>query len=163
LLKGITLGSSLDVVWNEGEPPAGRAAGLLTNPDRAAPAVTDPGPTHPVLLCSYGSYAFRDASGNMNLRYNCPFHNINWSWTMSPTLLAIATGACTENGMKHSVNGVLKSQNAQHVIPCNYIFHGTLPRIYNADTVYYSDDIYFPVRGGTAHVHVYGTVIASRS
>lgn len=99
------------------------------------------------------------------MRYNCPYHNINWAWTMSPTLLAISAGLCNETGMRYTVNGMVKPMNAAHPgTPCNYIFHGTLSAVYNADTVTYSDDYYFPVKGGgTAHVHTFGTVNASSS
>jgi hypothetical protein len=98
------------------------------------------------------------------MRYNCPYHNINWAWTMSPTLLAISVGLCDERGMRYTVNGAIKPMNTPHPgTPCNYIFHGTLSSVYNADTVTYSDDYYFPVKGGTAHVHTFGTVIASSS
>jgi hypothetical protein len=160
-------GVIIEVAWKATATPADKAAfeTAIVGTSLATPSITDPGPTYPVLYCSYGNYLFRDTSGNMSLRHNCPYRNINWAWTMSPTLLAISVGACNETGMRYTVNGVAKPMNAAHPnTPCNYIFHGTLSGVYNADLVTYSDDYYFPVKGGgTAHVHTFGTVIASSS
>lgn len=75
-------GAIVQVTWNASATAADKAAFEAAVAGRgpvASPTITDPGPIYPVLRCSYGNYVFSDASGNMVMRNNCPYHNINWA------------------------------------------------------------------------------------
>ena len=117
------------------------------------------------LKCSVGSYMFYDDNGTEYLRYNCPYHNVNWSFGIAGHLVSIATGPATESGAIWYVNGSFGGQNSPHTEAVSYFFHGTFSSIYNLNQVKYFDHYHFPVNvngtPGTADLDVNGTFVVS--
>lgn len=91
--------------------------------DPALGAVNQPPlPDHdpPTLKCSHGTYSFSDSDGTETIRYNCPFSNVNWGFTLSPNLQAIASGPVSELGARWWRNYSQQPSNSPHVEPAYY-------------------------------------------
>ncbi len=143
-----TLSSTLTLVFDDGSSVTGtQAESLIQNNDVQTNRVPSE-PQLPIVSCRVGNYTFTDRNGTENIRYNCPYHNVNWGFKIAPQLRAIAIGPVSELGARWWKNGRAQSANSPHVAPADYHFHGTFPRVYDNDEISYYDVYVFRVRVG---------------
>jgi hypothetical protein len=70
-------------------------ATMLTSTSGGAPDLSAWMPVH----ASHGNYAMTDSKGTMNVRYNRPYHNVNWDYQISAPVRSIIVGVVTETGL----------------------------------------------------------------
>lgn len=60
-------------------------------------------------------------------------------------------------------DGAARARNAQHLVPVDYVFHGSIPGVFVGNDIDYQDYFVFPanfgVDTGTARLAVAGSVI----
>lgn len=106
-------------------------------------------------------YSFRDENAQFTIQRGCGLNRAPWSIRLAEDVQAICvTGTVNEAGLKWTLNGVSKPQQAPHAgVTCGYIFHGRFSGVSRGDGVTYTDTIKFRHNlgpGGTATVTVYG-------
>lgn len=105
-----------------------------------------------------GVYTYNLGPVTFSIRYNRPYSNTNWSFLLSPANQAAAEGPVSEVGMAYQVNYGNFSQNASHVEPANYTFHGTMTPCHDYDLQDFTDEVTFPVAGGTSVIDIDGAI-----
>lgn len=105
-----------------------------------------------------GVYTYNLGSVTFSIRYNRPYSNTNWSFLLSAANQAAAEGPVSEVGMAYQVNYGNFSQNASHVEPANYTFHGTMTPCHDYDLQDFTDEVTFPVAGGTYVIDIDGVI-----
>lgn len=139
---------------------AGLAVALLAAPT----ALAEPPPRGEALACGQ-DITRTDTNGTFHLRFQClPTQGLlNWGFTFNPQWRAMAIGPVTESGLRYWQNGTQKSDNSDHEVPVDYIFHGTVPNVFVGDDIEYQD--FFTFRAnfgantGTARIAIAGSVI----
>jgi len=104
-----------------------------------------------------------DSNGSWTLQYVCSadYAVLNWGFRLSPANQATVVGPVNEDGLRWWRNSVEQPKNAPHVVPADYLFHGTMKLVYNGDTVDYQDYLTWRHNigpGGTAAVTFAGSV-----
>ncbi len=105
-----------------------------------------------------GVYTYNLGPVTFSIRYNRPYSNTNWSFLLSAANQKLATGPVSEVGMAYQVNSGPFSQNAPHVEPANYTFHGTMTPCHDYDLQDFTDEVTFPVPGGTSVIDIDGAI-----
>lgn len=104
-----------------------------------------------------------DSNGTMTFGYYCPSgsrtRTVPWGYTLSATVQETVVGAVTEDGMWWWRSGDRQPKQAGHVVPPDYLFHGTFKPVYNGSVIQYQD--YMTWRhnigsGGTATLTIAG-------
>jgi hypothetical protein len=93
---------------------------------------------------SHGNYAMTDSNGTMNLRYNRPYHNVNWGYQISAPVRSIIVGGVTETGLMWWPDNAYY-KGAPHVSDASYLYHGTMSHVYDYSQVTYYDLYKFTV------------------
>lgn len=104
-----------------------------------------------------------DSNGSWTLQYQCleDYGILNWGFRLSPTNQATVVGSVTEDGLRWWRNSVEQPKNSPHVVPADYLFHGSMRPVYNGDVVDYQDYLTWRHNigpGGTAAVTFAGSV-----
>ena len=104
-----------------------------------------------------------DSNGSWTLQYVCSadYAVLNWGFRLSPASQATVVGPVNEDGLRWWRNSVEQPKNAPHVVPADYLFHGTMKPVYNGDIVDYQDYLSWRHNigpGGTAAVTFAGSV-----
>lgn len=85
-----------------------------------------------------------DKNGTWGLRYACfpQYAVLNWHYRLSPAVQATVVGLVDEQGLSWWRNGVRQPRNSDHPgEPADYLFHGTMKKVWNGDVVDYQDYI----------------------
>lgn len=119
-------------------------------------------PTGDKLWC-WGSIVDQDANGSFDIQYSCHSpRTLAWGWKLKPAVKNIVVGSVSERGLEWWRNGGFAGQNAPHVVPPDYHFHGTMKPVYRNDDVDYQGYITFRHNvgsGGTGSVSMAGSVV----
>lgn len=105
-----------------------------------------------------------DSNGSWTLQYQCfpEYAVLNWGYRLSAQNQASVVGTVNERGLSWWRNGAKQPQNAPHpAFPANYLFHGTMKKVWNGDTIDYQDYLTWRHNigpGGTAAVTFAGSV-----
>lgn len=104
-----------------------------------------------------------DSNGSWTLQYACfvDYAVLNWGFRLSPANQATVVGPVNEDGLRWWRNSIEQPKNAPHVVPADYLFHGTMKPVYNGDIVDYQDYLTWRHNigpGGTAAVTFAGSV-----
>lgn len=104
-----------------------------------------------------------DSNGNWTLQYQCleDFAILNWGYRLSPANQATVVGSVTEDGLRWWRNSIEQPKNSPHIVPADYLFHGSMRPVYNGDIVDYQDYLTWRHNigpGGTAAVTFAGSV-----
>lgn len=106
------------------------------------------------LKCSMPNYQFSDSNGTFNIRNNCRYSVVNWSYFLSLGLKRIVVSNLNEAGMSwYKMNmSIPMPRNSPHRnVPENYVFHGTLNPAYNGQRIKYNDTITFRTKIGNSY------------
>lgn len=125
----------------------------LVSPVSAVPA--------DIMLC--GSRISRgDANGYFDIAYQCGTRRtLPWGFQLSNAVQAIVVSNVTERGLEWWRNGAFAGQNAGHVAPKDYRFHGNMGPVYAGNHIDYQDYLTFRHNvgsGGTGSVTFAGGV-----
>lgn len=87
------------------------------------------------------------------------YARVNWGFRFSEKIKAMAAGPVSEQGMSWWRNTVEQARNAPHVVPADYLIHGTFQRVYVDDIIDYQDFFVFPMaNGGSARLSIAGSL-----
>lgn len=102
--------------------------------------------THiPRLPCQTGITMYKD-HGNVDLQYKCypTYATTQWGLRLSNSARKIIVGNVNEDGMRWWRNGTPQPKNAPHRnVSKYYVFHGSLSKMWNDDSITYQDYITF--------------------
>jgi hypothetical protein len=82
-----------------------------------------------------------DRNGTINLQYSCfpAYAAVAWSFRLSPRVQATVVGQVHERGLEWWQNSTWRHRGAPHVIPPDYLLHGTIVPVWNGDIIDYQD------------------------
>lgn len=98
----------------------------------------------PVIYCGTHNY-YSDSDGTMTISPRCDLSRTFWIYKISAGLGAIIVSPVYEHGLIWDRNGRSNPQQAPHVEPWDYQFHGTFNPTVPGDTVDYVDEYTFTV------------------
>jgi hypothetical protein len=137
-----------------------QAAGYLQRISTVEPAVKIM--LGPAYLSCGGSGKWSDSNGTLSLQYSCSSTDyLAWGYTISPAVKAIIVSSVTEQGLSWWRNGVSMPRNAPHVVPKDYLLHGTMSGATTNSTIQYQDYLTFRHNlggGGTGSITWAGQV-----
>jgi hypothetical protein len=119
----------------EGDQQGAVPAVKMSAPDPLVPYVERlPCQTHKVRL---------DDNGTINLQYSCypTKAAIAWSYNLSGTAQTTVVGPINERGMEWWQNSTFRNRGKPHVVPPDYLLHGTIVPVWNGDIIDYQDVI----------------------
>lgn len=119
-------------------------------------------PTATTNLSCGESFTKVTNEGKWDMKYTCfpTYATTPWSFKISSTVQYIIVSNVTEDGLWWWRNGVRQTKLARHVVPKDYLFHGTMSKMWNGDSISYQD--YFTFRhnvgsGGTGSIAIAGS------
>lgn len=120
------------------------------------------GPMAIMNLSCNDTYAKTTSEGSWEVQYRCfpEYATLPWGFKISSSVKKIIVSNVTEDGLWWWRNGVRQTKLARHVVPKDYLFHGTMKKVWNGDSINYQD--YFTFRhnvgsGGTGAIAIAGT------
>lgn len=129
----------------------------------AVSARTDSNYGDKVIHCNQ-FYALVNSHGRFTVQRECGVRAAPWSYKLSAGMRDLCTSYVAETGLQWTKNGVSQPANASHLVPDNYLFHGTFrghSGVGAGDDVRYWD--YFSCRhsiagGGDVLLKIFGTL-----
>ncbi|MEU4391970.1 hypothetical protein [Kribbella sp. NPDC023855] len=116
----------------------------------------------PEYISCGGNGRWSDTNGSLTLQYTCSTTDrLAWSYAISSAVKAIIVSNVTEQGLDWWVNGTKMPRNAPHVVPKDYLLHGTMSGAKRNSTVDYQDYLTFRHNlggGGTGSITWAGRV-----
>ncbi|MFT4215932.1 MAG: hypothetical protein QM619_01935 [Micropruina sp.] len=87
------------------------------------------------------TFARTTNEGTWETDYKCfpTYATLPWGFRISKSVRGIIVGLVKEHGLKWWRNNVSQPKNAPHLEAKDYIFHGTMKKVWNGDTVAYKD------------------------
>jgi hypothetical protein len=153
-----TLSLAFDKAVSRDEADRFRTSLVTSAPQsQVSPAALNGAP----LWC--GSYiSDGDSNGYFSIQYFCGgTSTLPWGFQISTAVKAIIVSSVNEAGLSWWRNGYVQAQNAPHVVPKDYQFHGTMQPVWARDKVTYQDFMTFRHNlgpGGTGTLTFYGAV-----
>ncbi|MFG2848194.1 hypothetical protein ACGF12_34265 [Kitasatospora sp. NPDC048296] len=152
-----------DVVSPDESTPEESGAAVAMAPTRQDPGGGSAG--RGALKC-YDNRSWTDARGTFHARHNCAFNNINWGYTIAPSMQAVIAGPVRETGLRWWKNGKSQPANSPHTVGKSYFFHGTIGKVGSWDSIDYQDYMTFPVnvsgRPGKGTITIAGGLVPLR-
>lgn len=104
-----------------------------------------------------------DTNCDFDIQYSCGpnVRTLPWGFRISAAVRAIIVGNVNESGLRWWRNGYPQPQNAPHVVPPDYTFHGTMQPVWATGKVSYQDYMTFRHNlgsGGTGSLTFAGLV-----
>lgn len=138
------------------DSPGSRYQSTLTTSTGVVRSSVRPNAPSGALIHCNKFYSFSDGNGTYTIQHACGGATAPWSFKISSGNCAIATSAVTEAGMSWTRNGVTQPRQSPHVVPCDYLIHGTYNPARDYDRITYSDTMTFRFSNGTATLNIHG-------
>lgn len=108
------------------------------------------------------AYVKTTSEGRWEVEYRCfpTYATLPWGFRISSQVKNIIVSLVNERGLKWWRNNVQQGMNAPHLEAEDYIFHGTMKKVWNGDTVVYKDLYTFRHNvngGGDGSISIGGT------
>jgi len=113
-----------------------------------------------IMFCTT-QRSYTDSNGTLHLARFCSLHQLRWDYRISAAVQAIIVSNVHEYGLWYWINGTRQPQNSPHTVPRDYLFHGTMSRVYTGQIVDYQDYMTFRHNvgsGGTGSIFFYGSI-----
>lgn len=102
------------------------------------------------------------SEGRWETEYRCfpAYATLPWGFKISGQVQGSIVGLVNERGLKWWRNSVQQPMNSPHLEAKNYLFHGTMKKVWNGDTIVYKDLYTFRHNvngGGNGSISIGGT------
>lgn len=140
--------STLKVTFSSGSQSALKKA--IENKVRTSsvkPSLTIPPPGgggYSDLHCNQ-AYSVSDSDGTFTYQHSCTGTTSAWGYKLSVAVQAITVSDVDEYGMVWDRNGTSMPDQADHLEPASYQFHGTFNPVHNGDDIVYVDQFTFTI------------------
>ncbi len=133
--------STMELTFDQPITPA-EASAIRLRHDTSETAATEPriDSEYSHEMACGNSVNFIDGNGTFSVAYHCgSVRALPWGFKLSERNRATVVGPVNERGLSWWRNGVFAGQNAPHIVPADYQFHGTMSPVFARNRVEYQD------------------------